>query len=79
MNSPGVKVQILEPEYSEVRGICLVERRSVYGNVLYYPSNDVAKTFCELVNKKTLDTLDFRRIKRLGFTVELQTSGGIDL
>ena len=77
MNSPGVKVQVIEP--TETKGVCLVERRSVYGNILYYPSNETARIFAELVGKKTLDAMDFRRIKKLGFTVELQTSGGLEL
>ena len=42
-----------------------VEKRTVYGNTLYYPACWNAKTFCRLTNQKTLSLGHIRDIKVL--------------
>jgi len=48
-----------------------VEIKNVYGKELIYPSCEVAKTFCSLTNKKTLDKRDISLIKQLGYDINL--------
>jgi hypothetical protein len=45
--------------------------RGVYGKDLIYPADAFAKTFCELIRKKTLDEVDLKNIKSLGFQIEI--------
>lgn len=46
-----------------------VELRSVYGNQLLYPVNDLAKQFAKLLGVKTFNRQQVADIKALGFTV----------
>jgi hypothetical protein len=43
------------------------KEKSVYGNVLYYPHNDVATKFATLLGKKTFSYSDIFNISQLGF------------
>jgi|688.fasta_scaffold2791738_2 hypothetical protein len=47
--------------------------KNVYGNELIYPANETAETFARLVGKKTFDKRDLENIKKLGFTLEIET------
>ena len=48
---------------------CLVEARSVYGAILYYPANDTAKALAALAGKQTLNHTSAKHIRALGFTI----------
>ena len=43
------------------------KEKSVYGNILYYPHNDVATKFAILLGKKTFSYSDIFNISQLGF------------
>jgi hypothetical protein len=43
------------------------KEKSVYGNVLIYPFNDVATKFANLLGKKTFNYSDIFNISELGF------------
>lgn len=46
--------------------------KSVYGNVLYYPFNDVAKSLAKISGKKTFSVADLKvAAAELGFKVEI--------
>lgn len=47
----------------------IVEQRSVYGNIKFYPVNDLAQKFANLMQRKTFDAQNLFDIKDLGFTV----------
>jgi len=47
----------------------IVRVREVYGVERIYPVNDNAQRFADLTRKKTLDRVDLRDIKALGFNV----------
>jgi hypothetical protein len=47
----------------------IVEQRSVYGNVKFYPVNDLANKFADLMKQKTFDVKNLFDIKALGITV----------
>ena len=50
-----------------------VRDRSVYGNDLIYPVCELAKTFAQLVNRKTLTASDLHFIAKLGYAIERPT------
>ncbi len=47
----------------------IVEQRSVYGNIKFYPVNDLAQKFADLMKQKTFDARNLFDIKELGVTV----------
>jgi hypothetical protein len=47
----------------------IVEQRNVYGNIKFYPVNDLAKLFAALMRQKTFDSRNLYDIKNLGVTV----------
>lgn len=47
----------------------IVEQRSVYGNIKYYPVNDLAQKFADLMKQKTFDVQNLFDIKNMGVTV----------
>ena len=47
----------------------IVEQRSVYGNIKFYPVNDLAQKFADLMKQKTFDAQNLFDIKELGVTV----------
>lgn len=47
----------------------IVEQRSVYGNIKFYPVNDLAQKFADLMKQKTFDARNLFDIKNLGVTV----------
>ena len=50
--------------------ILSVKEKSVYGNVLVYPNNDVAVKFTQLLGKKTFTSFDLRIIESMGYVIE---------
>jgi len=47
----------------------IVEQRSVYGNIKFYPVNDLAQKFADLMKQKTFDARNLFDIKNMGVTV----------
>lgn len=47
----------------------IVEQRNVYGNVKFYPVNDLAQKFADLMKQKTFDARNLFDIKNMGVTV----------
>jgi hypothetical protein len=47
----------------------IVEQRNVYGNVKFYPVNDLAQKFADLMKQKTFDARNLFDIKDMGVTV----------
>ena len=47
----------------------IVEQRSVYGNTKFYPINDLAQQFAELMRQRTFDVQNLADIKRMGMTI----------
>ena len=47
----------------------IVEQRSVYGSIKFYPINDLAQKFADLMKQKTFDARNLFDIKELGVTV----------
>jgi len=47
----------------------IVEQRSVYGSIKFYPVNDLAQKFADLMKQKTFDARNLFDIKDLGVTV----------
>jgi hypothetical protein len=47
----------------------IVEQRSVYGSIKFYPVNDLAQKFADLMKQKTFDARNLFDIKNMGVTV----------
>jgi hypothetical protein len=47
----------------------IVEQRNVYGNIKFYPVNDLAKQFANLIRQKTFDVQNLADIKGMGMTI----------
>ena len=47
----------------------IVEQKNVYGNIKFYPVNDLAQQFAELILQKTFDVQNLADIKRMGMTI----------
>jgi hypothetical protein len=47
----------------------IVEQRSVYGNTKFYPVNELAQKFADLMRQKTFDARNLFDIKNMGMTV----------
>ena len=47
----------------------IVEQRNVYGNIKFYPVNDLAQRFATLMRQKTFDVQNLADIKGMGMTV----------
>jgi hypothetical protein len=47
----------------------IVEQRTVYGSIKFYPVNDLAQKFADLMKQKTFDARNLYDIKNLGVTV----------
>lgn len=47
----------------------IVEQRNVYGNFKFYPVNDLAQKFADLMRQKTFDVQNLADIKGMGMTV----------
>jgi hypothetical protein len=51
----------------------IVTVKSVYGNDMIYPINDIAKKFANLIGKKTFSKTDLAIISNLGYTITQST------
>ena len=51
-----------------------VSPREVYGNLLYYPANDLAFKFLKLVTGKTFSIANLKVIESLGYEVKMTVS-----
>ena len=51
-----------------------VEIKSVYGTQKIYPACPKAETFCKMIGQKTLTDIDIKRIKELGFEVQVAST-----
>ena len=49
-----------------------VEQRNVYGSIKFYPINELAEQFAQLMKQKTFDAGNLRDIKRMGIDIEVQ-------
>jgi len=49
-----------------------IEVKQQYGKELAYPVDDNAKSFCQLAGTKTLSRDQLRKIKDLGFDVQIK-------
>jgi hypothetical protein len=49
-----------------------VEQRNVYGSIKFYPVNELAEQFAQLMKQKTFDAVNLRDIKRMGIDIEVQ-------
>lgn len=47
--------------------IIQVEKKSVFGRELIYPICNIAKTLCELLNVKTLNDFQIRKLESLDY------------
>jgi hypothetical protein len=47
-----------------------IKEKSVWGNVLMYPNNEVANKFIQLLGKKTFALIDLKIIESLGYKLE---------
>ena len=47
----------------------IVEQKNVYGNIKFYPVNDLAQRFATLMRQKTFDVQNLADIKGMGMTV----------
>lgn len=50
----------------------IIQQKNVYGNEVFYPVNDTAKTFASIAGTKTLLPSVLAKAKTLGFEIELQ-------
>ena len=50
--------------------IISIKEKSVWGNVLMYPNNEVANKFIQLLGKKTFALIDLKIIESLGYKLE---------
>ena len=50
----------------------IIERKQVYGKTLYYPVCQNAEIFASLTKTRTLDQFQLKKIKSLGYTIELK-------
>tara|TARA_R110000803_G_scaffold74283_1_gene138350 strand:+ start:503 stop:724 length:222 start_codon:yes stop_codon:yes gene_type:complete len=46
-----------------------VERKNNYGSVVYYPADETAKLFAQLLGTKTLTTQALLHIEELGYEI----------
>ena len=49
----------------------IVEQRSVYGSIKFYPVNDLAQKFADLIRQRTFDAQNLADIKRMGMDIEV--------
>lgn len=57
------------PFLSTPTDVVTVEARQVYGNTLYYPTNEKAEAICKLTGQKTIRQQDAKHIRALGLRI----------
>jgi len=50
----------------------IVERKDHYGMIRFYPVNDTAQKFSDLLGRMTFDIGHLKRIKEIGIPVEVK-------
>lgn len=50
----------------------VVEQRNNYGTVRFYPVNETAQKFADLMGRMTFDIGHLKRIKEIGIPVEVK-------
>lgn len=50
----------------------VVQQREHYGTVRFYPVNDTAQKFADLMGRMTFDIGHLKRIKEIGIPVEVK-------
>lgn len=50
----------------------VVQRKDHYGMVRFYPANDTAQKFADLMGRMTFDIGHLKRIKEIGIPVEVK-------
>tara|TARA_R100000655_G_scaffold80270_2_gene119694 strand:- start:139 stop:321 length:183 start_codon:yes stop_codon:yes gene_type:complete len=50
----------------------IIERKQVYGKTLYYPVCQTSEIFASLTKTRTLDQFQLKKVKSLGYTIELK-------
>ena len=51
-----------------------VEARDVYGQLKFYPKCEQAKLFAAIANTTTLTQVNLRRIKQLGYLLDIEVN-----
>jgi hypothetical protein len=51
--------------------IIQVEQRHVYGQIKYYPLNELAHQFAALMKQKTFDVRNLEDIRRMGVEIDV--------
>lgn len=49
----------------------IVKQRDIYGSIRFYPINDLAQKFANLMRQKTFDAGNLREIKDMGVEIEI--------
>ena len=52
-----------------------VEQRNIYGQIKYYPLNELASRFAALMKQKTFDAQNLADIRRMGVQVDVRVPG----
>lgn len=52
--------------------VMIVERKDHYGMIRFYPVNDTAQKFSDLLGRMTFDIGHLKRIKEIGIPVEVK-------
>jgi hypothetical protein len=55
--------------------IIQVEQRHIYGQIKYYPLNELASRFAALMKQKTFDAQNLTEIRRMGVQVDVRVPG----
>lgn len=50
----------------------IVEQRNVYGNIKFYPVNELAQKFAALMRQKTFDARNLHDIRSMGIAIEVE-------
>lgn len=60
--------------------MCEFIMRNVYGRILFYPDNNLAKVICELAGSKTLTKQALAKLKGAGVEIVIKQddAGGLD-
>lgn len=55
-----------------------IERHNIYGQMVSYPANDVARTFAQIAGTKTLKPSTLEAAEKLGFVIQQVQAEGPD-
>lgn len=66
----ALEAEMLKANAVAARPTIQLRKREVYGNVTFYPIDQTAKDFAELLGQKTITNRDMALIERIGFTIQ---------